>query len=142
MPVGGQFRRALLWSRSVTGIRYEVTLSDNLAARVAAECQALARDAFTCLSCGDWGEGAFPRVQRVPGEIPVACALPDLVTLCGPCRALVLARDPRMHYRGMWLLPAEDPAEQPVYAAAWPGYDVRWLLHDGTATRDPRLSAV
>jgi hypothetical protein len=125
----------------VTETQHEATLSDEVAAWAALQCQALARDAFTCLACGGWGEGAFPRVQPPPAGPLATGAVTDLVTLCHSCRDLSAARDPRLHYRGMWLLPAEDPAEQPVYAAVGASYDVRWLLPDGTATRDPRLTA-
>jgi hypothetical protein len=125
----------------VTEIRHDVTLSDNLAARAAAQVQALVRDSFSCLACGNWGDGAFPRVQRLPAGTAVPRDLTDLVTLCHSCRELSSAGDPRLHYRGMWLLPAEDPAEKPVYAIAdGPIYDIRWLLPDGTVTRDPRLT--
>jgi hypothetical protein len=125
----------------VIEVQHKATLGDDEAAWVVLQCQALARDAFTCLGCGGWGEGAFPRVQRSPAGPPATAQVTDLVTLCHSCHDLSAAGDPRLHYRGMWLLPAEDPAEQPVYAAVGMSYDVRWLLPDGTATRDPRLSA-
>jgi 5-methylcytosine-specific restriction endonuclease McrA len=121
-------------------VHFQTTLSDRVADWVALQCQALARDAFTCLSCGGWGEGAFPRVQRSPAGGPVTGDVADLVTLCRPCHDLAAARDPRLHYRGLWLTAAEEPAEKPVYAAAGTRYDVRWLLPDGSATRDPRLT--
>jgi hypothetical protein len=121
----------------VTRTDLAATISDDEAAWAVLQCQALARDGFTCLSCGRWGDGAFPRVQRAPAGALVTDDLADLVTLCGACRQLALAGDPRLHYRGMWLRPSEDPAEKPVYVIAGLGYDVCWLLPDGTVTRDP-----
>jgi 5-methylcytosine-specific restriction endonuclease McrA len=124
----------------VTEVERIATISDEAAAWAGVQCQALARDAFTCLSCGSWADGAFPRVQRPPAGPPVTREVTDLVTLCRACRDLAAARDPRLHYRGLWLWPAEDPGEKPVYAVAGTRYDVRWLLPDGTATRDPGLT--
>jgi hypothetical protein len=105
------------------------------------QCQALARDAFTCLSCGHWGDGAFPRVRRPSAGPPVTDDLADVVTQCRTCRELAVSGDPRLHYRGIWLAPSEDPAEKPVYVIAGLGYDVCWLLADGTVTRDPAAGA-
>jgi 5-methylcytosine-specific restriction endonuclease McrA len=125
----------------VTKIDFETTISDEEANWAVLQCQALARDTFTCLSCGHWGDGAFPRVQRPSAGPAITRDLADLVTLCNSCRELVVARDSRMHYRGMWLDPAEDPAEKPVYVIAGLGYDVRWLLPGGTSTGDPGETA-